>query len=123
MAPTPRTHRRLRLVVAGAAVLTALTTATAAASPPTPMGVQADAGPRSLTPGFLVDHGRYTTLEVPGATVETGPGGINNRGQIVGSTSTDGVTGLGFLLAKGVKGPVTPISVPGAPSTVALGLL
>ena len=38
MAPTPRTNRRLRLAVAGAAVLTALTTATAAASPPTPMG-------------------------------------------------------------------------------------
>ena len=28
------------------------------------MGVQADAGPRCLTPGFLLDHGRYTTLEV-----------------------------------------------------------
>ena len=86
MASPARTKlgRRLCLAVAGAAVLTALTTATAAASPPTPMGVQADAGPRSLTPGFLLERGRYTTLEVPGATVETAPGGINDRGQIVG---------------------------------------
>jgi hypothetical protein len=75
-------RRRLRLAVAGAAVATVLTAATAAA--PTPMGEQADARPRSPTPGFLLDQGRYTTLGVPGATVETGAGGINNRGQIVG---------------------------------------
>ena len=75
MAPTPRTHRRLRLAVAGAAVLTALTTATAAASPPTPMGVSRRRASQ-LDPGLLLDHGRYTTLEVPGATVETAPLGI-----------------------------------------------
>jgi hypothetical protein len=28
----------------------------------------------------------------------------------------------GFLLARGVNGPFTPISVPGAPTTVASGL-
>jgi hypothetical protein len=39
MASTPRTSlRHLRLAVAGAAVLTALTMATAGASPPAPMG-------------------------------------------------------------------------------------
>jgi hypothetical protein len=120
MAPTPRTHRRLRLAVAGAAVLTALTTATAAASPPTPMGVQADAGPRSLTPGFLLDHGRYTTLEVPGATVETGPGGINNRGQIVGGARGGGVPDRGFL--RDARGRYTRIAVPGARTTTAVGI-
>jgi hypothetical protein len=119
-----RVSGRLRLAVAGAAVVTSLTAATAAAAPPTPMREQADTGPRSLTPGFLLDRGRYTTLEVPGATVETGAGGINNRGQIVGFTASDLATetARGFLLAKGARGPFTPISFPGAPSTVALGL-
>jgi hypothetical protein len=65
-------------------VLTTLTTATAAAAPTT-IGNQADAGPRTPTPGFLLERGRYTILEVPGATVETASLGINNRGQIVGS--------------------------------------
>jgi hypothetical protein len=31
-------------------------------------------------------------------------------------------TARGLLLAKGAGGPFTPISVPGAPSTLALGL-
>jgi hypothetical protein len=70
-----RTRGRLRLAVAGAVVLTALTTATAAAAP----------APSSLTPGFLLDRGRYITLEAPGATGETGAVGINNRGQITGT--------------------------------------
>jgi Spy/CpxP family protein refolding chaperone len=53
MASTARPNRRLRLAVAGAAVVTVLTTATAAASPPTPMGdaarwgMQPDGGPSS----------------------------------------------------------------------------
>ena len=87
MAPTarPSLGRRLRLAAAGAAVLTAVAAATAAAATPTSMGMQADAGPRSLTSGFLLHRGRYITLEVPGATVETGPGDINNRGQITGT--------------------------------------
>jgi len=49
-----------------------------------------DAKPRSLTPGFLLERGRYTTIEVPGATVETGAGGINNRGVIVGGARGGG---------------------------------
>jgi probable HAF family extracellular repeat protein len=98
-------------------VLTALTTATAAASPPTPMGVQADARPRSLTPGFLLDHGRYTTLEVPGATVETGAGGINNRGQIVGGARGGGSPDRGFL--RDGRGRYRTFRFPGARSTLA----
>lgn len=48
MASTARPNCRLRLAVAGAAVVTVLTTATAAASPPTPMGDAApDGGPYS----------------------------------------------------------------------------
>jgi hypothetical protein len=134
MSPTARTttgriRGRLRLAVAGAAVLTALTTATAAAAPPAqeePSGRGTATTPSSLTPGFLLDRGRYTTLEAPGATGETGATGINNRGQIVGATITGATdadpTARGFLLARGVRGPFTPISVPGAPDTLALGL-
>jgi len=82
-----------------------------------------DAGPRSLTPGFLLERGRYTTIEVPGATGETSALGINNRGQIVGATSTGpGQEPHGFLLRGGAGGPFTPIDVPGAPGTSATGI-
>ena len=84
-APTMgRVSGRLRLAVAGAVVLTALTTASAAAAPPTSMGVQADARPRSLTPGFLLDRGRYRPFDAPQARSSTLPYGINNHGAIVG---------------------------------------
>jgi uncharacterized membrane protein len=99
-------------------------TAAGATAAPITMGAHTGTEPRSLTPGFLLDRGRYTTLEVPGATVETGAGGINNGGQIVGFTASDlaAATAQGFLLAKGVNGPFTSIRFPGAPSTVAFGL-
>jgi hypothetical protein len=48
-----------------------------------------------------------------------------NRGQIVGYTVDDPVSmagARGFLLAKGAKGPATPIGFPGAPRTIALGI-
>ena len=110
-------RRRLRLAVAGAIVLTALTAATAAAGRPTTMGEQADASPRSLTPGFLLDRGRYTTLEVPGATVETAAVGINNRGQIVGAARGGGVPDRGFL--RDARGRYSTFRFPGARSTLA----
>jgi hypothetical protein len=52
---------------------------------------------------------------------------LNNRGHIAGSkvapTEADPLAGArGFLLAKGVKGPYTPIDVPGTPRTVVFGL-
>ena len=55
---------------------------------------------------------------------QAGADGINDRGQIVGARFNDlDLTGArGFLLAKGVKGPVTPISFPGAPRTLASGI-
>jgi probable HAF family extracellular repeat protein len=116
-APTMgRVSGRLRLVLAGAVVLTALTMATAAAAPTT-MGEQADAGPRSLTPGFLLDRGRYITLEVPGATVETGAVGINNRGEIVGGARGGGRPDHGFL--RDPRGHSTTFRFPGSRSTAA----
>jgi uncharacterized membrane protein len=71
--------------------------------------------------GFVLDRGRFTTFSAPGAVL-TAPGDINNRGRIVGFTSTDGASARGFLLARGADGPFTPISFPGAPSTLAFGL-
>ena len=51
----------------------------------------------------------------------TVPFDINNHGQIAGVTG-DLTEGHGFLLAKGVGGPVTQIDVPGAPNTSVYGL-
>jgi uncharacterized membrane protein len=118
MVSTARTNLRrgLRLALAGAVVLTALTMATATAAP-TPMGEHADAIPRSLTPGFLLDRGRYTTLEVPGATVETAALGINNRGQIVGGARGGGVPDRGFL--RDARGRYSTFRFPGSRSTLA----
>jgi probable HAF family extracellular repeat protein len=112
----PRPRRGLRLAVAGGVLLTALTAATAAAAPST-MGNQADTRPRSLTPGFLLDRGRYLTLEVPGATVETAAVGINNRGQIVGGARGGGVPDRGFLRDAG--GRYITFRFPGARSSLA----
>ena len=52
---------------------------------------------------------------------------LNNRGQIAGftlaPTEDDPLAGArGFLLAKGVNGPFTPIDVPGAPRNLVFGL-
>jgi uncharacterized membrane protein len=102
--------------VAGAVVVTALTTATATAAPTT-MGNHADTSPRTPTPGFLLDGGRYTTLEVPGATVETAALGINNRSQIVGGARGGGVPDRGFL--RDARGRYTTFRFPGARSTLA----
>jgi uncharacterized membrane protein len=79
-------------------------------------------GPDGTVHGYLWDRGRFTTIDVPGAV--TTAQGINDLGQIVGYTTADlDLTGArGFLLAKGVRGPFTPVSVPAAPRTIANGL-
>jgi probable HAF family extracellular repeat protein len=138
MAPTPRTHRRLRLAVAGAVVLTALTVATAGAAPPTPLGAPAplggqapattrpgaspspDPGASSPAPGFLLEEGRYTPVAIPrrlAATAPWGiaPTGINDRRQVVGEYVDDRLVSRGFLLDK--HGRFTRIDVPGALGT------
>jgi probable HAF family extracellular repeat protein len=136
MASTARPNRRLRLAVAGAAVVTVLTTATAAASPPTPMGdaapmgVQAPgmarsgarpnvpSGPRSRLPVFVLDKGRFTAFDAPGQEAAEFQR-INNRGEIVGSYSTARDAPLaGYLRDK--RGRFTEIAVPGAVATAPL---
>jgi probable HAF family extracellular repeat protein len=137
-------RRRIRLAVAGAVVLTALTAATASASMPSAEGARAQetaglapgsaarpghngggTGTRqdatSQFPGFVLDRGRYTTFDVPGATAGVTPTGINDFGQVVGkyntgtSSSGAGASEHGFLRDR--RGRVTRIDLPGARST------
>jgi uncharacterized membrane protein len=121
MLPIPRrgVAGRVRLAVAGALALTTITMATAGATAGTRQCT--DDSPHTAAPGFLLERGRYRTFDVPDARVGTSPGAINNRGQIVGSTAADVATAAtaarGFLLRNGVKGPFTPLDVPGASAT------
>jgi uncharacterized membrane protein len=81
------------------------------------IGLYADSTDPGTIGGFLLSKRVYATFDAPDAAL-TIPFGINNRGQIVGATTTDPETGAhGFLLAKGVEGPFTPIDFPDAPVT------
>ena len=72
--------------------------------------------------GVLLDRGRAVTIAAP-AIPSTIPTAINNRGRIVGVTSTGpGQEPHGFLLRDGAGGPLTPIDVPGAPGTSPTGI-
>lgn len=91
------------------------------------VGWYADAGTR-LTPdgsipphtvhGFLLDNGRYRTLDAPGSLL-TQAYGINERGQIVGVYYDTTGTPHGFLLD---KGRYTTLNAPGQPYTFAQGI-
>jgi hypothetical protein len=99
MAATERSNlgRRLRLAVAGAAVVTVLTTATAGAATPTPMGgaapmgVQAPAMTRPAAsgpvPGFLLERGRYTPVAIPRRLAATAPWGSTPPGSTTAARS------------------------------------
>jgi probable HAF family extracellular repeat protein len=111
MASTARTgvRGRLGVLIAASLVVTALTAATAAAS-----------APSSVSPGLLLDNGRYTPVAIPrrlAATAPQGivPTGINDRRQIVGEYIDDRLVSRGFLLDK--HGRFTRIDVPGAKGT------
>jgi hypothetical protein len=122
-----RRTRRLTLVAATLAAVTSGTSGTTEARPVTgdpggtiqPISATtiADVEPRSPTPGFLLERGRYITLEVPGATVETGAGGINNRGEIVGGARGGGMPDRGFL--RDARGRYSTFRFPGSRSTLA----
>jgi probable HAF family extracellular repeat protein len=78
--------------------------------------------------GFQLDKGRVTTFDAPPGPI-TFLLGNNNRGQVVGLGATGGVTDggpvptvRGFLLRKGLSGPITPVAFPGAPSTLPNGI-
>jgi hypothetical protein len=139
MMSTARTNLRGRLgvLIAGSLVFTALTAGAAAASVPAPMGVTAPepirlaapAGPsvspqpsssvrpRTPVPGFLLDRGRVTTFDAPGATI-TFAAGLDDRGQVVGFSTSDltGTSFSGFL--RDARGRFTAINRPGAAATL-----
>ena len=106
---------KLRIFVAVvAAAVTALAVAPAAASGPAPRGATGGTSPSSPVPGFLLDRGRYTSIEVPGAIGESLAGGINNRGQIVGQYM-DARGEHGYL--RDARGRLTTFDLPGALAT------
>src|SRR5918996_3635685 len=70
------------------------------------------------THGFLWRDGRFTTLDVPGATSPT-PVDINDRGDVVGLYVDTAGALQGFLHR---NGRYRIISAPGAPKSVALGI-
>jgi uncharacterized membrane protein len=105
---------RLRRFVAVVAVAgTALTVGPAAAFGHKPGHAEAS-DPTSPVPGFVLDGGRYTSIQAPGATGESLAGGINNRGQIVGQYR-DARGEHGYL--RDPRGRLTTIDVPGARAT------
>jgi probable HAF family extracellular repeat protein len=75
--------------------------------------------------GFLLSGGVVTKFQPSGVAI-TFAQGINNNGQIVGTTYADGTqrTARGFVLAQGATGPFTTITHPNALQnvTVAFGL-
>jgi len=136
MAPSSRTTlRRLGVLVAGAAVVTALTAATAAAAPPGPMAAPAadstrpDPGPATGTgrppPGYVLERGRFTPVTLPPGVEDPtalgiGPIDLNDRRQIVGSYDDVAADATrGFLL---MRGRFATVHVPGAMSSQAQGI-
>ena len=79
--------------------------------------------------GFVLDRGRLRTFDGPAGTLLL-PADLNNRGQIVGAPSPAPPTPTPrrrphrpwVPAGQGRQGPFTPISVPGAPDTLAFGL-
>ena len=127
MAPSSRTIlRRLGVLVAGAAVATALTAATATAAPPGSMAAPAaaptrpDPGPATGTGrpplGYVLERGRFTPVVVPPgvddpSALGIGPTDLNDSRQIVGSYDDVAADATrGFLLD---RGRFTTITRPG----------
>jgi probable HAF family extracellular repeat protein len=73
---------------------------------------QQEISPQNRLHGFVLSGGIYTTLDVPAQTV-TAATGINNAGQVVGTTYTpfSGGTTHGFLYS---GGSYTTFDMPGA---------
>ena len=101
-------HRRLLPVVFAVAL--------AVLAAPMAQAAAESSTPQSQIPGFLLDRGRYTTIEILGARVETAPLGINDRGDIAGAYD-DGKGDHGFMRDR--RGRITTIDVPGARGTAA----
>jgi hypothetical protein len=131
-------------------VLAALTVATAGASAATPEGTPGPAlarlgaggltggpgsslgarsgpasGPRSPFPGFVLERGRYTSIQAPDPNVWLFPFDINNRGQLTGEyvrVGPDGIPDRESGFARDKRGRVTVFDSPGAKGTEAVKL-
>lgn len=106
-----------RAAIAVAAVILGLAPAAGASRPPSERNTQGDPSPTTLSAGFLLDDGRYRTLEVPGSLAVTEPTGINDRGEIVGYYGDVNLTQQAFRRDR--RGQYTTIRVPGAAITAA----
>ena len=71
-------------------------------------------GADGVSHGFLLSHGTFTTIDVPGVPQTFGCFGINALGDIVGSTIDSSGNDHGFLLS---GGRYTTIDFPGAVAT------
>jgi hypothetical protein len=89
----------------------------APAEDPPPLSCIVDEPVDPLGPGFLLDRGRFTTIDVPDAVLETAPFGINNRGQVVGQYVDTAGDLRGYLWER--KRGFTTIDPPRGAGTVA----
>jgi hypothetical protein len=118
---TRRVARRSVLVAAGATAYAALTGVPARAAPALDTAGVVDVvrrrhRARLPIPGFLLDRGRVTPIEPPGAATTTFAFGINNRGQVVGGY--DDTLGRAHGFVRDRFGRFTTYDVPGAFSTL-----
>ena len=110
-----RILRRARVATAASVALAILAVAGPVAAASTPDG--SDRNPKASVAGFVLDHGRYRPLEVPGAATQTLAFGIDNRGRIVGGYDDAEGRSHGFVRER--SGRYRTIDVPGAYATVA----
>jgi hypothetical protein len=96
-------------------VLAALTTPAAAMPLAEATSASADTRPRTPLPAFVLDKGRYTGFDAPGAVMQTAAAAINNLGKIAGGYVDTDVAYHGFLRDR--RGRFTTVDVPGARAT------
>ena len=95
--------------------LAALVAGTAAASTQTRATGDSSSRPRTPIPAFVLDRGRVTRFDHPGAATETAAGSIDDRGRIVGGYYDASGATHGFL--RDTRGRFKTIDVPGAKGT------
>lgn len=110
--------RRATVVVLVAAVILGLAPRRGRLGAPNERDTEGGPSPTTLSAGFVLDGGRYRTLEVPGSLAATEPTGINDRGEIVGYYGDANLTQQAFRRDR--HGRYTSIRVPGAAITAAL---
>ena len=106
------------MVIAIAMAVMALMAHIAGASARAPMGDSVS--PRTPIPAFVLDRGRYTAFDHPGARLETSATGINDRGQITGSYVDEDAVYHGYLRDR--RGRLTNVDLPGAVATAPAGI-